>query len=450
MHYIYCYTNKINGKKYIGRTINTKQRFRQHKTSHNRSNTTFHAAIKKYGIDSFEVEILEETTNPKERETFYIQKFNTMRPNGYNMKEFDMDMTEEIRDKISRGNTGKTRSQEHKAAISNAQKGTNKTLEHKQLIAQSHIGIGHTNDTKKKLADHFAKKWIITHPGGKEETIKNLNAFCKEHGLNQGNMANVASGRKKSCKGYKVRSATEQHVYEITSWIGNCPGIEISGASDKYKECLSYNIRLFTIFEHEWKNRQSQIKNFLSGALGRNTIKIYARDCHVQIYKTLDNQVLQFFEDYHIQGRPHSYETCIALTHNNLIIGAMSFGRHHRQGHEDVNILSRLCWKTNHTVVGGSARLFSYRPKDKNIVSWSDNRWSDVGGVYQRLGFVLDREYGPDYHYVNSFGEVKQKQSMQKRLIGCRPGQTELERATELGWTRVYDSGKKKWVFNKT
>jgi hypothetical protein len=39
---------------------------------------------------------------------------------------------------------------------------------------------------------------------------------------------------------------------------------------------------------------------------------------------------------------------------------------------------------------------------------------------------------------------------MMKSIIGAAPEQTEEERALELGWYRIYDCGKKKWVFNKS
>ena len=64
INYIYCYTNKQNGKKYVGQTNNIKRRYRQHKedsfTNYNdaRYNQAIHCAITKYGLDNFEFEIL--------------------------------------------------------------------------------------------------------------------------------------------------------------------------------------------------------------------------------------------------------------------------------------------------------------------------------------------------------------------------------------------------------
>lgn len=82
---IYKITNKVNGKVYIGQTRYTLEfRWKQH--IHKKDNTYFHNAIKKYGPDNFQIELLEEC--PVEildsREVFYIAKYNSFK-DGYNL-----------------------------------------------------------------------------------------------------------------------------------------------------------------------------------------------------------------------------------------------------------------------------------------------------------------------------------------------------------------------------
>lgn len=82
---IYKITNKVNGKSYIGQTRYTIEfRWRQHQ--HKKDNTYFHNAIHKYGIQNFNVEVLEECDVEKlnSREIFYIAKYNTFKE-GYNL-----------------------------------------------------------------------------------------------------------------------------------------------------------------------------------------------------------------------------------------------------------------------------------------------------------------------------------------------------------------------------
>lgn len=94
MGVIYCYTNVENNKKYIGQTINPEQRKKQHKSSAFNEkdysyNTPFHRAIRKYGLDNFIYEILAETPDMEtlnELEIFFINKYQTQIPNGYNIE----------------------------------------------------------------------------------------------------------------------------------------------------------------------------------------------------------------------------------------------------------------------------------------------------------------------------------------------------------------------------
>jgi hypothetical protein len=87
---VYCITNKINGKKYIGMTGRTlTQRWDSHCSSaRNGSPFRFHSAIRKYGEDSFIKEILFDDLSIQECRTIEeetIKEHNTM-ISGYNAK----------------------------------------------------------------------------------------------------------------------------------------------------------------------------------------------------------------------------------------------------------------------------------------------------------------------------------------------------------------------------
>lgn len=95
MGIIYAYTNKINNKKYIGQTINPKERFYAHKSNHLNPNSpeynsVIHQAFRKYGYENFSYEVLakinDDTDTLNELEKFYIKTYNTLVPNGYNVE----------------------------------------------------------------------------------------------------------------------------------------------------------------------------------------------------------------------------------------------------------------------------------------------------------------------------------------------------------------------------
>lgn len=91
---IYMVVNLINDKKYIGQSKNIKKRFQSHhlidyKNENNCNyNTKFYQAIRKYGIDNFEVVILKlcEEKELDDLEIKYIKEFDTFK-NGYNSTE---------------------------------------------------------------------------------------------------------------------------------------------------------------------------------------------------------------------------------------------------------------------------------------------------------------------------------------------------------------------------
>lgn len=89
---IYCATNLINGKKYIGQTIQTlDQRRQQHLHKAQQKNYHFYNAIIKYGIDGFSWGALDEGKNQQEldsKEKYWISLFEVCdRAKGYNIRE---------------------------------------------------------------------------------------------------------------------------------------------------------------------------------------------------------------------------------------------------------------------------------------------------------------------------------------------------------------------------
>lgn len=92
MGYIYLIENLVNGKKYVGQTIQNdiNMRWNKHKQLNKKFvGTCLFNAYNKYGINNFKYKIIcicfDEDTNKYEEE--YINKYNTLYPNGYNMIE---------------------------------------------------------------------------------------------------------------------------------------------------------------------------------------------------------------------------------------------------------------------------------------------------------------------------------------------------------------------------
>lgn len=220
-----------------------------------------------------------------------------------------------------------------------------------------------------------------------------------------------------------------------------------------YKKMLAANalgVRLITIFGDEWTKNEAQIKSFLVSTFGKNQIKVNARDC---IVKNIDSKIGKEFQDlYHMQGGGNDDVYFGIYDDKEDLLGVMSAGRHpQRFSNNDSSIyLNRLTFKTDVTIRGGSGKLFSALKQYavgksyKSIISWSDNRWSE-GNVYKKLGFIFssqrdkgrglkDGSIWPETWYVFKGRRISKHKMKTLNL-------------TDEDVTKIYDCGKKRWIF---
>lgn len=171
---IYKITNNINGKCYIGKSeSNIEKRLNQHKQG-KRSSRYLQNSIKKYGIENFTFEILEECEQSKccERERYWIQYYDSMNF-GYNRtsggeRKSGFKLSLEARQKISKSNKGNpNRCGINASGYGKAyNKGKHLSEETKLKIKRvkelnghgpnGWLGRKHTEETKKKLSQNHA------------------------------------------------------------------------------------------------------------------------------------------------------------------------------------------------------------------------------------------------------------------------------------------------------
>ena len=110
---VYLLTNRVNGKQYVGKTVQTaKGRWYQHCScsKQDKGCPALSAAIRKYGQSSFNCHILWrgiEFSRMTQMEIFFIWLFGSIAPGGYNLTsggEGVPGLSQESRKKISRAN----------------------------------------------------------------------------------------------------------------------------------------------------------------------------------------------------------------------------------------------------------------------------------------------------------------------------------------------------------
>jgi hypothetical protein len=314
------------------------------------------------------------------------------------------------------------------------------------------LSINYGSLTFQLSTDEFKNKYIQHYSYPKFQTQKNIaDEIAKFYN------GKILFNTRKIIPPYELDIYCPKHNFAIefngSFWHSEC-WLPSKEAKDKHvyktQKCREKGIRLFHIFENQWRDKQESILNFIKTILGYNILYIGGRECSVN-----NDECKSFIEQNHIQGYGRGTKKYFNLTHNNKIVAAMTASRHHRQN-VDGNpiVLNRLCFKNNISVQGGSSKLFKRLKtwaKEEGfdrILSWSDNCWTE-GNIYNVLGFSLKKEYGPDYFYWDmKNNEYKSKQSQRKKKQECPSHITEKKWCFQNGLYRIWDCGKKLWVYD--
>jgi group I intron endonuclease len=168
---IYMATNLSNNKIYVGKTIRSlKERIREHtKDSRvNKYKSALHDAINKYGEDNFRWEIIDRCLFDEslcELEKYYIKKFNSKIPNGYNMTDGGDGHSgyiapQELRDRLSKIRKGK------QCGIENPNYGNRWSNEQRDRARKFRLGKKNgprSEETKKKISEANKKYFGPKH-----------------------------------------------------------------------------------------------------------------------------------------------------------------------------------------------------------------------------------------------------------------------------------------------
>lgn len=235
-------------------------------------------------------------------------------------------------------------------------------------------------------------------------------------------------------------------------------GIEFNGNywhSELYKEynyhqeksILAENngIYLYHIFEYEWKNEilKNKIIMHLKDLLQINIIKIYARKCIVKEISSSEKSL--FLNNNHLQGDDKS-SIHIGLYYNDELLSVMTFGKARTSQKCDYELF-RYCVKYGYCIVGGASKLFKYFENNYlNIIDTTvvvyDSINKSYGNIYSILGFKLNEISKPNYIWY----DTKTQSIKTKYMCNIK---NETKTMKENNCIRIFDSGKKVWIYTK-
>lgn len=222
---VYKITCIVNGKFYIGSSINFKIRWRDHLSELRRGihdNPHLQNAFNKYGEEAFLFEIIE-VVMPwfvLDREQYWLKRLKPFNHDiGFNMNRIadkppsqkGKPKSMEHRAKISAGNKGKLVSLETRQKQSIVRRGVKKSKpisdEHRANLSKASRGKPKSPEHVEKMANSKRKDFVVITPEGESIPVKGLLRFCLGHGLDNSAMLRVAQGKQTNHKQWKCQYA---------------------------------------------------------------------------------------------------------------------------------------------------------------------------------------------------------------------------------------------------
>lgn len=204
----------------------------------------------------------------------------------------------------------------------------------------------------------------------------------------------------------------------------------------KSDACDELGIKLFHIFEDEWRDKRDIVESMIKHRLGLTQKTVFARKC--QIVQLDKKQRTDFFNKNHIDGDVPSNAAWGLLDDQDDVVCALSVRRPFHKKHSDSIEIARMCSVTNTSVVGGLSKLTKHvidwasQNEHKKILTYVDTRlgapdWSRAG--YTLVGTTPPRFWWTDN--TDRFNRFKYKANKKNSL-------TEAEVASQAGVTKIY------------
>jgi len=213
----------------------------------------------------------------------------------------------------------------------------------------------------------------------------------------------------------------------------------------KYQNAIHAGFKYVMIFEDEWLSNKQKVEQLLKNRLNLN-VCVSVKPSKCDIRKIKSNETDRFYQIYHYIGTVKA-KINYGVFYDGKLIACVSFKKPTRQSKRDWELV-RMTSDPNYRVHGIWSKLIKLFTCEYSgsIVSFSDNRLFS-GIVYQKMGFKFDGEVPPDYYWVKG-NKRYHKSGLRKTRHEKTLGLTETQLREAQGYRRIWDLGKKRWVFD--
>lgn len=216
---IYLIINNVNNKKYVGQTIvSLDKRWSRHcwTCTLKAKRQAITEAISKYGkskFNIFEIDYAESLEESNKKEVFWGIFYNTLSPNGYNLKlggRKYSEMSQETKMKISKANKGKKASSKTRKRLSISHRGYKHKIETREKLSRINKGRAPHVNAINACREKNSKRYLLLSPQGEEIEVTNMRLFCKNNKLSNTRMSNLVTGLAKNYKGWSFLKRLEK------------------------------------------------------------------------------------------------------------------------------------------------------------------------------------------------------------------------------------------------
>ena len=233
-----------------------------------------------------------------------------------------------------------------------------------------------------------------------------------------------------------ILSAKHKFAIECNGLYWHSERISKNPWSHQFKVdlCLQKGIKLFHIFEDEWRNKKEIIQSIIFSKMGLLK-RVGARKLTVKIAPKAHSS--KFFQENHLDGNVPSSVT-FGLYDGESLISALSLRVPHHKKWKDYLEVARFATLKGHSVAGGLSRLTkaainsSFLNGKRGLISYLDCRLGGDGSSYQKSGWTIISSTSPRFWWTDN--SVRYDRFKYRAMNGV----PEKEIAAQAGVSRIY------------
>jgi hypothetical protein len=215
----------------------------------------------------------------------------------------------------------------------------------------------------------------------------------------------------------------------------------------KLAACSAAGIKLFSIYEDEWRDRRTIIEGMLRHRLGLTSERLFARK--LQLRQLTTTEARQFFDANHLEG----YARCTAsfglVDSASQVVAGMSLRTAFHKRYADVYEVGRSCTLSTVSVSGGTGRLtraaaeFAVSRGKRGLMTYVDARVGDGRG-YAAAGWQCIRhDTGARFWWTDGIHRFNRFQFKADKVNG----KTQKQVSDEAGVVPIFGCGNSIWQF---